>query len=229
MSELKKLELSPSVSIILAGLLIAGAIVFVNFNATAKTGAGDSTLPQNTVVPAPSAEDHIIGDINAPVVLIEYADFECYYCMLAYPTIKRVVEENNGKVAWVMRHLPLDSIHPEARPAGLAAECIAEQLGNDGWWGFTDSLFTDQSNLGATRYLSLAAQLGADTSAYMSCVSSKKYEYKLDEQGAQAQVAGAQGTPYTIVWSKGTAVPLSGALPYNQFAAVIKAVLERQQ
>jgi len=225
----KNLELSPSVSILIAGVLIAGAIIFVNLNANAAAAPGsDGTLPGNTSVPAPSADDHIIGDPNAPIVLIEYSDFECYYCMQAYPTIKRIVEENNGQVAWVMRHLPLDSIHPEARPAALAAECIAEQLGNDGWWAFTDSMFTNQEDLGTARYLSLASQLGADTGQYMSCVTSKKYNQKLDDQSAEAQVAGAQGTPYTVVYGNGAQVPLSGALPYEQFAAVIKAVQARQ-
>lgn len=222
-------EFSPSISILVAGFLIAGAILFVNLNPTAAPPAADGTLPASTAVPAPSADDHIIGDPNAPIVLIEYLDFECYYCMQANPTFKRLVEEGGGKVAWVMRHMPLESIHPEARPAGLAAECIAEQLGNDGWWAFADSMFADQTNMGNARYLALAGQLGADTAKYMSCISSKKYDAKLDEQSADAQVAGAQGTPYTIVWGYGAAVPLSGALPYKQFASVIKAVQSRQQ
>ncbi len=224
-----KLELNQSVSILIAGALIAGAIIFVNLNANAApAAAGDSALPGSTSVPAPSAQDHIIGSPTAPVVLIEYSDFECYYCSVAYPTIKRIVEESNGQVAWVMRHLPLDSIHPQARPAALAAECIAEQLGNDGWWGFTESVFTDQKNLGTARYLELASQLGADTAKYMSCVSDNRYNEKINEQSAQAQAAGAQGTPYTVVYGNGAQVPLSGALPYAQFSAVIKAVQERQ-
>lgn len=225
---IKKLEFSPSVSILLAGVLIAGAIVFVNLNANAAAPAGDGTLPGNTSVPAPTAEDHIIGSPTAPVVLIEYSDFQCVYCSMVYPTIKKIVEESRGQVAWVMRHLPLDSIHPEARPAGLAAECIAEQLGNDGFWRFADDMFADQKDMGQARYLALAGKLGADTSKYLSCVSSKKYEQKLDDQSAEGQVAGAQGTPYTVVYGHGAQVPLSGALPYAQFAAVIKAVQARQ-
>jgi protein-disulfide isomerase len=225
----KNLEFSPSVSILVAGVLIAGAILFVNIRADAAPAAGDSALPGSTEVPAPTADDHIIGSPTAPIVLIEYSDFECYYCMQAYPTIKRIVDESEGKVAWVMRHLPLESIHPEARPAALAAECIAEQLGNDGWWKFTESMFTDQENLGQARYLSLAAEFGADTAKYMSCVSSGKYNEKIDLHAAEAQIAGAQGTPYTIVYGYGASVPLSGALPYAQFASVIKSLQSRQQ
>lgn len=228
---MQKIELNQPVAIIIAGVLIAGAILFVNTsnpNSAAVAAAGDSALPANTNIPAPTAEDHIIGSPDAPVVLIEYLDFQCPYCSLVHPTLKRLVEESNGQVAWVMRHLPLESIHPEARPAGLAAECIAEQLGNDGWWAFADALFADQQNLGNARYLSLAGELGADTTKYLSCVSSKKYNQKIDDQSAEGQVAGAQGTPYTVVYGNGAQVPLSGALPYAQFAAVIKAVQARQ-
>ena len=226
---IKKLEFSPSVSILLAGVLIAGAIIFVNFSANAAaTPAGDSTLPGNTNVPAPSADDHIIGSPTAPIVLIEYLDFQCVYCSLVHPTLKRLVEESNGQVAWVMRHLPLESIHPEARPSGLAAECIAEQLGNAGWWAFADDMMANQEGMGTARYLKLVASLGADTAKYLSCVSSGKYNQKIDEQLAEAQVAGAQGTPYTVVYGNGAQVPLSGALPYAQFTAVIKAVQARQ-
>lgn len=224
-----KLELSPSVSIVIAGVLIAGAIVFVNMSPSAAEAGADSAIPASTSVPRPTADDHILGSPTAPVVLIEYSDFQCVYCSLVYPTIKKIVEESGGQIAWVMRHLPLDSIHPEARPAAVAAECIAEQLGNDGWWAFADDMFANQENMGNARYLSLAASLGADTGKYMSCVSSKKYEQKLDDHSAQAQVAGAQGTPYTIVYGNGVQVPLSGALPEAQWRSVIKAVQDRQQ
>lgn len=224
----KKLEFSPSVSILVAGVLIAGAIIFVNLHPAAAVAEGDGTLPGSTSVPAPTAQDHIKGSPTAPIVLVEYSDFQCPYCSMVYPTIKKIVDESQGQVAWVMRNLPLDSIHPEARPAALAAECIAEQKGNDGWWQFADDIFNDQGNLGTARYLTEAQKIGVNMAQYLSCVSTKKYDKKLDEQSAEGQVAGAQGTPYTVVYGHGAQVPLSGALPYAQFSSVIKAVQARQ-
>jgi protein-disulfide isomerase len=222
---IKKLEFSPSISILAAGALIAGAIIFVNMRPGAAPAAeADGALPGNAAVPAPSADDHIIGSPSAPIVLIEYSDFQCPYCSMVYPTIKKIVDESQGQIAWVMRNLPLDSIHPEARPAGLAAECIAEQKGNDGWWKFADDIFSDQGNLGTARYLAEAQKIGVDMTQYLSCVSSKKYDQKLSDQSAEGQVAGAQGTPFTVVYGHGASVPLSGALPDAQFRAVIKAV-----
>ena len=221
---MKNLEFSPSISILVAGALIAGAIIFVNMRPGAAATADAGALPGSVSVPAPAADDHIIGSPSAPIVLIEYSDFQCPYCSMVHPTIKKIVEESDGQIAWVMRSLPLDSIHPEARPAGLAAECIAEQKGNDGWWQFADALFADQENLGTTRYLAEAQKAGVNMQQYLSCVSSKRYDQKLSDQSAEGQVAGAQGTPYTVVYSKNAQVPLSGALPDAQFRAVIKAV-----
>src|SRR3989338_5039043 len=106
MSENKTFELSPSVSIIIAGVIIAGAIVFVNTRQSAPAAAAGAQEPTAaTHVRAPSAQDHIVGSPTAPLVLIEYSDFQCPYCNVVHPTLKRIVEESNGQIAWVYRHL----------------------------------------------------------------------------------------------------------------------------
>lgn len=225
----KNLEFSPAISILVAGFLIAGAIIFVSLNPASGAVGGDSTLPKDTSVPAPRPTDHRYGSMNAPIVLVEYSDFQCPYCTSVYSTLKRLVDESDGEVAWVMRHLPLESIHPEARPSGMAAECVAEQLGDEGWYKFADAIFADQANMSSGRYLTLASELGANAAEYLSCVSSKKYDQRITDEAAEAQVAGANGTPFTVVVGNGAQVPISGALPYEQFAAVIKAVKARQQ
>ena len=89
----------------------------------------------------PSANDHIIGSPTAPIVLVEYSDFQCPYCKLIYPTLKQIVSESNGQVAWVYREFPLYQIHPEAENAANAAECISAQKGNDAFWKFADTIF----------------------------------------------------------------------------------------
>lgn len=225
----KNLEFSPAISILVAGFLIAGAIIFVNLNPASGAAVAGDTLPKDTSVPAPRESDHRYGSEDAPIVLVEYSDFQCPYCTSVYSTLKRLVDESNGEVAWIMRHLPLESIHPEARPSGLAAECVAEQLGDEGWYKFADAIFADQGNMNSGRYLTLANELGANGAEYLSCVSSKKYDQRITDEAAEAQVAGANGTPFTVVVGNGAQVPISGALPYEQFAAVIKAVKARQQ
>lgn len=232
MSNEKKFELTPSVSILLAGAIIAGAIIVTNTRAEGaeqNTNTAQVQAPTaETNVPAPTSNDHVIGSPTAPLVLIEYSDFECPFCARVHPTLKRLVEESNGQIAWVYRHLPLESIHAEAKPAAVASECIAEQLGNEAFWQFADNMFEGQDQLGAAYYAQVAQSLGADKAQFNACVTSGKYEQKIAAQAAEAMQNGGQGTPYTIMYDARGQAAASGALPYETFSAVIKAFKERQ-
>src|SRR3990167_8562341 len=231
MSEINKFELSPSVSILIAGVLIAGAVIFTNTRQSAPAAAVAAGAPAPTAatnVRAPSAQDHIIGSPTATLVLIEYSDFQCPYCNVVHPTLKRIVEESNGQIAWVYRHLPLESIHPSAKPAAIASECVAEQLGNDGFWNFADIIFSDQSKMSPAYFEQVALQLGAQKTAYKSCVASAAIAKKVDADSSEAQQNGGQGTPYTVLYDKKGQVGVSGALPYEAFTSVIKSFQERQ-
>ncbi len=229
MSEHTKFELSPSISIIIAGVIIAGAIVYTNLHpaAPALAVAGANQPALNAKVTAPSASDHIIGSPNAPIVLIEYSDFQCPFCSLVYPTLKKIVADSNGQVAWVLRNFPLSSIHPNANPAANAAECVAEQLGNDGYWKFADAIFANQDKMSSAYYASLAQQYGADMVKYNSCVATSKYQAKIDAQASEAQNNGGQGTPYTIIYGYGEQAPVSGAQPEANFTTVINSIKAR--
>ena len=231
MSEINKFELSPSVSILIAGVLIAGAVIFTNTRQSAPAAAvvaGAQAPTAATNVRVPSAQDHIVGSPTAPLVLIEYSDFQCPYCNVVHPTLKRIVEESNGQIAWVYRHLPLESIHPNAKPAAIASECVAEQLGNDGFWKFADIIFGDQSKMSPAYFEQVAIQLGAQKTAYKSCIVSASAAKKVDADSAEAQQNGGQGTPYTVLYDKRGQVGVSGALPYDAFTSVIKSFRERQ-
>lgn len=224
MPEEKKFELSPSIAILIAGVLIAGSIIFVNAGPVQPSVAAVGEPTAETDVTPPGSSDHWFGSPEAPIVLVEYSDFECPYCAMVHPTLKRIVEESNGEVAWVYRHLPLTSLHPEAMPAALASECIAEQLGSTGFWAFADAMFADQKSMSATRYAALAGELGADQVAFNACMQSEKHLSKIEAQAREAQSNGGTGTPFTVVVTSDTQMPVSGALPYAQFKAVINAL-----
>ncbi len=223
MPDEKKFELSPSISILVAGALVAGAIIFVNLNPSRPTVEVEEPVAQAQVA-APSAEDYWVGSPNAPIVLVEYSDFQCPFCSMIHPTLKRIVEESGGEIAWVYRHLPLESIHPQALPAALASECIGEQLGASGFWAFADDMFADQSGMTSARYAALAGELGADVGQFNTCVASAKYTSKINAQAQDAQANGGTGTPFTVVVAGENQIPISGALPYAQIMAVINSV-----
>ncbi len=227
MPDIKKFELSPSLAILVSGVLVAGAIVFVNLHPAEPVATNPSQLPSANV-PAVLAGEHLFGSPTAPIKLVEYSDFQCPYCRLVYPTLKRLVEESGGQIAWIHRNFPLESIHPEAKPAALAAECIAEELGNDAFWKFAEAIYTNQSKMSPQYYAQLAAQFGANPTTFAACVSSEKHTAKIDGEALDAQKNGGEGTPFTVVVGSGLQVPISGALPYAQFVSVINAVKARQ-
>jgi len=221
-----KFELTPSVSIIIAGVLVAAAIIFANQHPSAPVVAqqGGQVAPAvDAHVPGPSSSDFIVGSPTAPLVLVEYSDFQCPFCSMIYPTLKRITSESNGSIAWVMREYPLYQIHPNALPSANAAECIADQLGNDAFWKFADTIFADQSKMSDTYYAQIAQTLGANVTAYKACVSSQKFASKITQQTNDAQASGGNGTPFTVVINTktGKQYPISGALPYEQIMAVI--------
>ena len=223
MSETKKIEITPSVSILIAGVLIAGAILFTSNKAPAVEGDAPTAAAE---VRPPSATDHLRGSADAPIVLVEYSDFQCPYCNVIHPTLKKIVEESNGQIAWVYRQLPLTSIHPEAQPAAEASECVAEQLGSGGFWQFADILFANQAKLGSAYYAEVAKGLGADPAKFAACAASGKYADKIATDTTEAQSNGGSGTPFTVVLNTktGKGMPISGALPYAQIMSVIKSV-----
>lgn len=211
-------------AIVLAGVLIAAAI----FGTKAPTqenvatpdapAAGeDAALVRNI-----SADDHVLGSPNAEIVFIEYSDFECPFCANVHPTLERIVEENND-VAWVYRHFPLSGIHPQATPAAIASECVAELGGNDAFWRFSDTLFANQDQLSEDYYLQVAQGLGISSADFQRCIANPATAEKVSEDAIEARDAGAEGTPFTVViTASGEQLPIGGALPYENWQQVLE-------
>src|ERR1700722_9634462 len=100
-----------------------------------------------------SASDHIQGAANAPIVLVEYGDYECPHCGHAYPIVKRVQKHFGKRLAFVFRNFPLNEIHPNAESAAEAAE-FAGASGQ--FWEMHDAIFENQDSLGVPLLLELA-------------------------------------------------------------------------
>jgi hypothetical protein len=99
---------------------------------------GKVTTPYKGKIDPPTASDHVYGNPNATVTIIEYSDFECPYCKAFQPTLKRIVDESNGSVRWIYRNFPL---HQDSFEELIAAECVAKIKGNDAYWKYGDLLF----------------------------------------------------------------------------------------
>src|SRR4051812_10185269 len=111
--------------------------------------------PMSTLKVPVTAKDHIQGDEHAPVVLVEYGDYECPHCGHAYPIVQRVQKHLGKQLAFVFRNFPLREIHPHAESAAEAAE-FAGMKGR--FWEMHDAIFENQSSLALPLLLELAEE-----------------------------------------------------------------------
>ncbi len=189
-----------------------------------RPASGKLSEDQVSKIPEVTSEDHIKGNRDAKVYLIEYSDLECPFCSKFHPTAQQVVDEYGDDVAWVYRHFPLDQLHSKARPAAQASECVAEVGGEDAFWAFSDEIFSDQTKL--NNLSSVASSVGVSGGAYDSCVNSEKYADKVEEQYQGGLAAGITGTPGNfIINDKGDAWLIPGALPFETLKSTIDEAL----
>lgn len=86
-------------------------------------------------------DDHMLGNPDAEITIVEYTDMECPFCARIHPTLHQIVTDYGGKVNWVVRHFPLDNLHPNARTKAEASECVWAQDGDEAFFKYTDKLF----------------------------------------------------------------------------------------
>jgi len=230
-SSSQKFSLSTPVAIVIAGAFIAVA-VFFGMRETPSTGA----QPQEPVAQQPTgdleqmkaitSDDHIRGNPNAPVKIVEYSDMECPFCKRFHETMKQATTEYGDQVAWVYRHFPLDQLHSKARKEAVATECAAEQGGNTAFWKYMDRWFeltpsNNQTDID-TVLPQIAKEIGLDGTKFASCLASKKYDAHVEEDVQNATATGGNGTPWSIVVGKnGKQYPLSGAQPLEAVKQLI--------
>src|SRR5690348_6086808 len=102
-----------------------------------------SVPPESPVSPAPDWVEHVLGNPEAPVTVVEYGDYECPYCAAAAPVLRALIESSDGQVRLVFRNFPLFEVHPHALVAALAAESTAE-AGPGPFWKMHKLLFEKQ-------------------------------------------------------------------------------------
>jgi protein-disulfide isomerase len=167
-----------------------------------------------------TADDPAIGSPSAPVTLVEFSDFQCPFCQRVAPTLKQVQETYGDKVRVVWKDFPLTQIHPQAFKAGEAAHCAADQ---GKFWEYHDRLFANQQALQPSDLKKHAADLGLDATTFASCLDSSKYGERVRDGVALGSRLGVNSTPTIYINGR----VLSGAQPYETFAAVIEEELSK--
>jgi protein-disulfide isomerase len=160
------------------------------------------------------------GPANAPVTIIEFADFECPFCGGLYPTLKRVEQNYPDKVRFVYRQFPLTNIHRFAQKAAEASLCAFEQ---QRFWEFHDSMFGDQSRLDVASLKERASTLGLNTTAFNSCLDSGRQADVIRKDVEEARKAGVSSTPTLFINGR----LMTGNRPYPEISEVIEDELRR--
>jgi protein-disulfide isomerase len=154
------------------------------------------------------------GPADAPITLVEFSDFQCPFCARALPTIKALRERYPTQLRVVYKHLPLEQIHPQARPAAEASVCADEQ---GKFWEFHDRLFANPRALSDADLRAHAEALGLDLAKYDACRQGTTHRTRIEADMAEANAAGVSGTPGFVL----NGMLVRGLQPPEVFAQMI--------
>lgn len=180
---------------------------------------------------ADAERDHIRGNPDALISLIEYSDFECPYCKRFHATAMKAVEEYDGKVNWVYRHFPLAFHNPGALEQAKGSVCAAELGGNDVFWSFTDKIYERTSSGGRgfalTQLAPLAEEVGLDRAAFEKCLEDPATQARVEQDLKEGSSFGVRGTPGNILVNNrtGEVKALPGAVPLDTLKREIEALM----
>jgi len=225
-------------AIVLGGILISVVLIY-QFNKsgesqsaqtatdTQKKQATTSGNTEDNLLPI-TEKDHILGNPNAPIKIVEFSDTECPFCKGFHPVLRQIVAEYEGEVAWVYRHFPLISIHPRALKEAEATECAAELGGNTAFWAYLDRIFEiTPSNNGLDPNLLpiTAVNIGLNKEAFQSCMDSGRHLETIANSYNNAIESGGSGTPFTIVITpSGKKIPFSGTIELSSMRSLIEDI-----
>jgi protein-disulfide isomerase len=148
------------------------------------------------LTPPVESFDHMRGARHAPVMVVEYGDFECPNCKQAAPAVKLLLERFEERVCYVWRHFPLTEVHPHALMAAQAAEAAAAQ---EKFWQMHDVLFENQTHLDAHHLRGYAERLGLDMARYTAEIDDEIYLQRVREHIESGRQSGVRGTPTFFV------------------------------
>ena len=200
-----------------------------------ETGSLPDTVITVTPSPTPDTDFEpetvaVMGDPDAPVLIVEFTDFQCPFCRrYDEETLPQIKKEyiDTGKVRYMLKHFPLTQIHPQAVPAAIASECAGEQ---GKFWEMHDKLFSQQDQWSGkddanSTFKTFAKDLGLDEKAFDECITAERYKDKVMDNQKEGMAAGVQGTPAFFVNGQF----ISGAQPFQVFQQMIEKALGEQQ
>ncbi|MCB8946276.1 MAG: thioredoxin domain-containing protein [Ardenticatenaceae bacterium] len=194
----------------------------------------EETAAQAAALPTPVPLDYdsvamTLGDEDAPVRIVEFTDYQCPFCQRhVAQTMPQLLSQmiETGRVFYMLKDLPLENLHPEARIAANAARCAGEQ---EAYVEMHDLLFATQGEWGGQGeaaaqlvFVDLATELGLDTEVFDQCVTERRYDDLVQANMNEAAEFGVNGTPFFFI----DGFPINGAQPYDLFEFAISRAEE---
>jgi protein-disulfide isomerase len=157
--------------------------------------ATDVRVPGPDADPAPEVGEHVLGDVDAPVTVLEYGDYECPYCAGAAPVLRSLVQEAGGRVRLIFRNFPLFEVHPHALTAALAAEST---VASGAFWAMHALLFQKQNRLTDFDLRLYAEHVGADPDLATGDAA-QQFAPKVQADYAAGIADGTRATPTLFI------------------------------
>jgi Na+/H+ antiporter NhaA len=170
--------------------------------------------------PVDPERDHIRGDDDAPVTLVEYGDFECPFCGRAEPVLRQLLNEFGNDLRFVFRHLPLSDVHPRAQLAAEAAEAADDQ---GAFWEMHDLLFDHQDALEPKNLVAYARELGLDVDRFTEQLRRHEHAGRIASDVDDADLSGVSGTPTFFV----NGIRHQGAYDIDTLTAAVRTAHRR--
>lgn len=225
------------IAIICGFAMIAIAIFFTNQSRDTKpvtnqnSGSASNELTDG-IARVVDESDYILGNPNAPIVMVEYSDYDCPFCKQFHQTMHQIMDEYGvtGRLAWVYRQFPLVELHPNAPRISEAALCVGDIAGNSAFWTFSDLVFdkrdiNEQTNV--TKLADYAELSGVDSSQYAACMKDGRMKQSVEDSIRDGYNAGARGTPYTILLVGNQQAVINGAQPYDVVKGIVENLIDQ--
>jgi protein-disulfide isomerase len=171
-----------------------------------------------------------VGKDDAPLVLVEYTDYQCPFCQRFHNDSFAQIKTNyvdTGKIRYVSRDFPLP-FHENAQRSAVAGRCAAEQ---GKYWELRHTMIVNASQLQPDKIVDYAQSASLDVEKFKACIASDKYKAAIDKDIAEGTAAGVTGTPSFVLGriqnGKIEGVRIVGAMPYAQFDAKIQEFLKQ--
>ncbi len=208
--------------------------------AMASSLMGGAPLPSDETykgLPVGFTEDGFLyrGSPDAPIVMVEYSDFQCPFCSRFFVQTEPSIDESyvrTGGVRVVFHDLPLVSLHPQSPAAHTASVCVADQGSAARYWDMYTELFRSVEEWSGNPdplpiFARLAEQVGADMTAYQACMDAGDTAAVVDARVEEGMGRGITGTPtfQFIRTADSAAFLLVGAQPYEQFESMVTTLL----